>query len=461
MGGFAAHRIVYRRSVGATLALSWLLVSRLSCFHRRPERSPCFDAGLHLRPHVFVERRAAQLWGRQCSQCMRRACLLEGETAELQDGKPRIVAMLASHLADDIRLWKLRRCLDSIRMQSDPPDAVLVHWSAAPGFAEDAEQLFSKFASGLSCPVVVRSGNQASQFEHYAALRHELAEYCRGDAASTWVIFSDDDDVWHPRRSAHFGRAAASAIAVGQPAACIFRDARPGSEEVFPASAREVEALLRAGNAEQTGDVAAVQAGFRLEYFHYCVQTRVLNDFFERALPTVLASPYCDLALAEYVRLRCLALGDLTLYDPGARDWMYFYDRAPGAEARDVAGGEPTELENACVAANEVDVANLGIPLPEAPVILARLRTNTDALLLEAFPVVDQARALGILVPMLLDREDVDLVPLLQVNWLVDRDRFVSVHGHLQVQSAERLVIFYLKFFVDKYGLCCSDASEL
>ncbi len=42
---------------------------------------------------------------------------------------------------------------------------------------------------------IIREGRKMSQFEHYKA----LAQLDRGD--ETWVMFTDDDELWHKARA--------------------------------------------------------------------------------------------------------------------------------------------------------------------------------------------------------------------------------------------------------------------
>ncbi|CAK0833078.1 unnamed protein product [Prorocentrum cordatum] len=239
-------------------------------------------------------------------------------------GRPRVVALLASHLGDEDRLWKLERCLQSIAAQEEPPAEVLVRWSAA-GAELEAQACELLDGCGLPCALTAWRAEPAAQFEHYAALGSRLLSgRPAAELDEAWLIFSDDDDIWHPRRAAHFSRAAAAAAGCGGLAAGVFRDARPRDPGARPRSAGDVEALLRSGLAEQTGDTELMGAGFRLEYFHYCVRPALLAAFLQRAPAALLSSPYCDLALAEFARLASWANGPPPLHDPGRDDWMYY-----------------------------------------------------------------------------------------------------------------------------------------
>merc|ERR1719324_1644049 len=108
---------------------------------------------------------------------------------------------MASHIDSEIRLRHLRTCLKSVEHQVALPRAMFVGISASEDRYADVRCLLGRVFENIEargCEVQVRlSSVRLTQFQHYRAL---LPKMRGADGASSWVLFTDDDDLWHPRR---------------------------------------------------------------------------------------------------------------------------------------------------------------------------------------------------------------------------------------------------------------------
>merc|ERR1739848_728980 len=98
----------------------------------------------------------------------------------------------------------LQRCLASVAAQSPPCiAALLLSWSSSDEFRPEVEAMLdrARVADGMPKLVTVRQESKCSQFQHFLSLIR-LPEVSSAD----WLLFSDDDDIWHPRRCMLFAR---------------------------------------------------------------------------------------------------------------------------------------------------------------------------------------------------------------------------------------------------------------
>ena len=115
---------------------------------------------------------------------------------------------MASHISNETRLGYLRACLDSISEQTVLPRTLILGISHEAGMKAELSTMLERASNDLlerGCMMRVRmSGRPLTQFEHFQA----TLKYLDGlDPHETWVFFSDDDDVWHPRRTESYAAA--------------------------------------------------------------------------------------------------------------------------------------------------------------------------------------------------------------------------------------------------------------
>ena len=246
------------------------------------------------------------------------ACLGDGAPGSPDDAPLELVAFLASHVGSEDRVAKLARCLASV--DGAALDGVYLSWSADEAVAADAAAVVDFFTSRIPGFAASRVEGRASQFEHFARLAFALGGDGGGDA---WVLFSDDDDVWHPDRATAY-RAAANAARADASCVVCSRLARPAGGAAAPADAAAVAAAVAAGRAATTDAYD--------EYFSYCCRRRVLDAFFAVATDDLRRCQYCDVAWYRYLTSR---EASRAFAPRDARNWLYFYDKtASGASAR-------------------------------------------------------------------------------------------------------------------------------
>lgn len=211
-------------------------------------REASADAKDELAAHLAAMRACARRhrWDQALALLRRRhaACGagVAASSAGAPSGSPTFVAMLASHVTSAARLERLKQCLASVAAQrGGPPLALLASISAGtPGLLDGVRQAVRMFeagpaaASGLRVHALLHSGRRP-QFVHLAALEPPLRRLAAGEALAPvleaeagsearegetadwvddadverlWLLFTDDDDLWHPSRTEVFRQAA-------------------------------------------------------------------------------------------------------------------------------------------------------------------------------------------------------------------------------------------------------------
>jgi len=320
-----------------------------------------------------------------------------------------LIALMAVHIATEGRLKKLQHTLQSIQEQDLSGTGIELHvavsWYApvpalaakvqaafhrlintrAPhsatvprGNRAEGRGSFSRLASQVQpvstsqrpLTVVTRQTERRTQFQHYRAalaalesqLRHHWSIPADSEARhSVWVIFGDDDDLWHPRRAAEFGLAikrhpqveGVGAFATLTRAGVSWHEGQQGVPDcALPVSAGEVDEFMTRGRqgrhvrGANHADDDACQKWLRklckegslstdipppeslsLEHYDFSPRLRILREFFRRTPEHILEHRLCDLRLCAFLETYP-RLGEefgLQLSFFNADCWMYFY----------------------------------------------------------------------------------------------------------------------------------------
>jgi hypothetical protein len=226
-----------------------------------------------------------------------------------------LVALCASHIDGLERLRCFRAMLASWSKQSFPVH-LYVCMSCEPAMQAVVARVIEQSETEYPMLQFCTHEGRLAQFEHYKCLtqvfsrKDELPE-------DLYVIFTDDDDLWHPHRAASYLR---------------FYEQLVQRPEGFNSGPFGLGSLLdahKAVKAYSAADVdALVQAGvlpynqqmFPQEYVALCVPFRILRDFISRASPELLRHRYADACFFTFARAK---QPDMMLGQ--AAYWTYFY----------------------------------------------------------------------------------------------------------------------------------------
>lgn len=247
---------------------------------------------------------------------------------------------MATHVDSPRRLASLRSALASIALQTVHPNLYL-SWSASSAALEDEVR-----ATLEEHAVILRgSYHQAqrrSQFEHNRHTARELAAANeRADERTVqWILFSDDDDVWHPQRCEFYctliSQVDTESRAKSQAMVCPWFLQRTSGHETLPpvASAAEAERELRAGRMA-VEDLSGQRDAY--EHWSACVRLERVLDFFRMAPDGLVASTFCDVAFARFFGKGHGAdvLVNYCKYQSSAGfPWLYAYNVSPDLDVK-------------------------------------------------------------------------------------------------------------------------------
>ncbi len=211
-----------------------------------------------------------------------------GETACFHLARaPPLTVLIASHVDDPARLRWFQCCLESIARQTVSV-AVEIAWSSD---IVGAQRLFDRVRDDFISLRTFQSDGRRSQFRHYETL---------SDGREGWILFSDDDDLWHPRRAEDYAIfASVSGILT---CSCLHGLSSATSKttlaEIQPEDFEDVDRGVESGSASVQNDRLDCKVA---NYTQLATSRRVLREFVARAGP-LLDDRYCDLAFSVFVR---------------------------------------------------------------------------------------------------------------------------------------------------------------
>ncbi|CAK9096424.1 unnamed protein product, partial [Durusdinium trenchii] len=172
-------------------------------------------------------------------------------------------------------------------------------------------------------------------------------EYISKEPPNTWLLFSDDDDLWGPERVRLYGAVVdRHGRQPGVTGVCATHKVRPKHRTDVATSASMVEQQLAKGAAMHCGGVHQEEepvhpdAGggvngletrskaTRQEFFDFACPTGSLGAFLEICNDETLLHPFCDLRFTRF--LQEYYEGGKVMYFPTdqTNPWVYYYSTA-------------------------------------------------------------------------------------------------------------------------------------
>ena len=300
--------------------------------------------------------------------------LLRSRAAERQH---TCITFLASHIATPAKLDALRACLQSavnqswIKSHSRPALCLMVSWSAAN--AELACAVRSLLADIIPEQIALEQMGTLSQFDHYRQLAVLVCHLSSAVRRWLWVGFSDDDDIWHPRRVETFY--AGMSQVEREPTVTQLRfpwfAVRAENSSAVARSTADVDSMLARGAARLWNTDASEMDSS--EHWTAIARFALFDAFLAVAPPKLLANRFADLAWERFsaqfsqdARGRPVVEGGESVMVAWTADqpWMYFYNVPPGGTmltqcqmlpcapdgSHSSGGGDPPTAEDRTVA---------------------------------------------------------------------------------------------------------------
>lgn len=310
---------------------------------------------------------------------------------------PRLVGVLSSHVGNHHRLARLGQLFYSVGAQTQKLSAFFVVWSAPEALVPSVELELDRLAVALQ-PSPLRSLRQTRRTSQCYDLRWLHDELLDREPPGTWLLFTDDDDLWGPQRvRAYLGHIHRHAGQPGVTAVCATHKVRPASRSKIAQSPQEVDAHLKSGDAKHCGGVRVEE-----EFFDFACPRESLGQFLAMCNEETLLHPFCDLRLtrflSEYVH------GGKVMYfatDKPGTPWVYYYSTAHRTPEDDAAYSFDSAQDQASAVVkprdeDRTEAAELckqlhgskpsQEQLEEMLEFVSTLRQNTEAMLIRHFP---------------------------------------------------------------------------
>ncbi|CAE8584751.1 unnamed protein product, partial [Polarella glacialis] len=254
----------------------------------------------------------------------------------------RLAGLLSSHVGDRKRLIRLQNCLESVAEQTEKLDAFFVVWSAPDTLAPEVESMLNDLGKKLAPSPLhwLRQTNRTSQFYDLRWIYNELVSR---EPKGTWLIFSDDDDLWGPERVRLYLEVInENCRQPGVTGVCATHKVRPTSRSKVAQKVAEVFQHLESGSAAHCGGVHVEE-----EFFDFAVPAESLGNFFNTCNDETLLHPFCDLRFSRFIQE--YYENGRVMYFPTDKTnpWVYYYSTAYRATEDDEAYEQYVEQDQA------------------------------------------------------------------------------------------------------------------
>jgi hypothetical protein len=229
-----------------------------------------------------------------------------------------MVAVCASHITSNVRFEGLERMIHSWAVQELPvPLHVSLSFdSASFTAAEKADRQQAQQQKFLRLTVTLRDSRcwqPLSQGKHYKLMTQELAQ--QYDSKQTWLVFSDDDDIWHPQRTECYSKELLAASQALPNTLAVY-------SQIFTEEHNSFLAKHTLSNPWKL-PVEPLECLTRGEYWSRCTRLRTAQQFFDGCMAEVLQHKYWDLCFVKF--LRTGHNYSTIAFQPEC--WMYCYSR--------------------------------------------------------------------------------------------------------------------------------------
>lgn len=189
---------------------------------------------------------------------------------DMNECKNNIICLIASHLNNYERIDNFNELLNDINSQLGCENKTIkISLSCDNGLnISKTLELIEEYGFGLN-----HSKKKLSQFEHYKILVNQLKI---DDPSNTWIIFSDDDDIWNEKRIVMYDR---------------LLEKVKDDNVVF----------LKTPMCELiNGEIKEAKEG--ANYVDLCVRYKYVKLFFDNITNNALKHRYCDVFFASFIQ---------------------------------------------------------------------------------------------------------------------------------------------------------------
>ena len=167
---------------------------------------------------------------------------------------------------------------------------------------------------------ILISRKQMPQFKHYKNIMDHYPELVD---TNPWILFTDDDDIWHPNRTWIYHTAIEHIISTHRTdiehVYCPYYVQSTGADKKDYATAADIDMAIKNGDIQQSK--------CDTNYVHSCVRLERLYYFLTRSTDELLTCMYADVKFSFFMQSDGSEKGQqsLAITAPWDDGWMYFY----------------------------------------------------------------------------------------------------------------------------------------
>jgi hypothetical protein len=252
----------------------------------------------------------------------------------------KIIGLLASYIDTEIRIKNFKRCLKSIKNQvnvSYDTWEILISISVPDdNLFKLTKDLLNEFIDdGLKITVDYKR-EKMSQFNQYKSLLKyinnpsEISNNILYNDSNTWLMFSDDDDIWHPYRVFEYEQCIKYCMDKPQYISISGKSCYNNTKKKYAnlniSSSTDVDLLL----TKKKLKIQSIDASGTSIYVAYCIRLYVFNEYFSKIPDKLLFQSFCDTSFANFIAVYGIqtGIGENINIDNTCvpNNWMYYYD---------------------------------------------------------------------------------------------------------------------------------------
>jgi hypothetical protein len=274
--------------------------------------------------------------------------------------------LIPCHLMEEHRLLQFGQCMKSVAKQTDTDCCAFVGISSPLAglryFAVALLRVVNDKRPGVRWYFVDNDSEATAQFEHFRDLL-PISDAINKDA---WLMFLDNDDMFHPRRVELFRSEAGRRHPLDPDRVAFYSGNKLllNSDMIGYNKVELDEFVLDGGKSEPWPEDEALQQVTQLavgasnvellganEYFDYCVRASFVRRFMELKPAQMLSNKYCDCRFMASVARECT-----TMFSSREHMWLIIHFKVP-AETKTEAFWDADKERHERHASASIDVA--------------------------------------------------------------------------------------------------------
>lgn len=242
----------------------------------------------------------------------------------------QLVCFIASVIKEPRRLEFFKQLLKSIQDQELPLDGLFISSYIDPSLQTDIQELLRGISSTGTKVHILKQKRPKRQFVQIKELSDRVDKVfpCPQNTES-FILFSDDDDLWHPTRTKHYYRISTDADSTLFPmlSAICMRESTEIDKFEYPTVCSNHPEATCAADVDRLIECGCLSFKFNqsdlYEYHEYAVRRYVLREFLTENAWIVNNNRFADMRFRYFIATYKVGIMRTAHYIPD--QWLYYY----------------------------------------------------------------------------------------------------------------------------------------